>query len=183
VKDVQSDSRRANEILQNIRALFGKGAQGPERIDVNETALAALGVLRGALDEHDVSIRSELKPDVPDIVGHRGQLQEVIINLLQNAVEAMDAIQDDRRVLTVRTRRDGDKAIVVEVEDTGPGIDARSLDKVFEAFVTTKPGGMGLGLAICRTIVDRHGGQLSASPVHPRGTVFRMTLPREALPH
>jgi signal transduction histidine kinase len=86
-------------------------------------------------------------------------------------------------VLTVRTKRDGDKAIVVEVEDTGPGIDAKSLNKVFEAFVTTKPGGMGLGLAICRTIVDRHSGQLSALPAHPRGTVFRMILPQGALPH
>ena len=115
---------------------------------------------------------------MPPIVGHRGQLQEVIINLLQNAVEAMDAIKDDRRVLTVRTARDGDKAIRVEVEDTGPGIDAKNLDKVFDAFVTTKPGGMGLGLAICRMIIDRHGGQLSASPAQPRGAVFRMVLPQ-----
>jgi signal transduction histidine kinase len=107
-------------------------------------------------------------------------MQEVIINLLQNAVEAMHAIKDDRRVLTVRTRRDGDKAIVVEVEDTGPGIDAEGRD-VFDAFVTTKPGGMGLGLAICRMIVDRHGGQLAASSVHPRGAVFRMILPQGSL--
>ena len=113
---------------------------------------------------------------MPPIVGHRSQLQEVLTNLLQNALEAMDASQDHRRVLTVRTRRDGGKAII-EVEDTGPGVDATRLDKVFEPFVTTKPGGMGLGLAICRTIVDRHGGQLSASPARPRGTVFRMVLP------
>ena len=123
-----------------------------------------------------VSVRRDLQPDVPPIVGHRSQLQEVLTNLLQNALEAMDASQDHRRVLTVRTRRDGDKAII-EVEDTGPGVDATRLDKVFEPFVTTKPGGMGLGLAICRTIVDRHGGQLSASPARPRGTVFRMVLP------
>jgi signal transduction histidine kinase len=90
----------------------------------------------------------------------------------------MDAVSDDRRVLTVRTKFDGDSAIVVEVEDTGPGIEAKSLNKVFDAFVTTKPGGMGLGLAICRTIIDRHGGRLSASPAHPRGTVFRIVLPR-----
>ena len=111
-----------------------------------------------------------------------GQLQEVIINLLQNAVEAMDTVRDDRRVLTVRTERVGDKAVIVQVEDTGPGIDAKSLDKVFEAFVTTKPGGMGLGLAIFRMIIDRHGGQLSASPAHPRGAVFRMLLPQGGPP-
>ena len=178
LKEVKSDCQRADQILQDIRALFGKGDQGQERIDVNETALAGLWTLRGAFNEHGVSVRSELNPDVPPIVGHRGQLQEVIINLLQNAVEAMDAIKDDRRVLTVRTTRSGDKAILVEVEDTGPGIDANNLDKVFDAFVTTKPGGMGLGLAICRMIIDRHGGQLSASPAHPRGAVFRMVLPQ-----
>ena len=121
-------------------------------------------------------------PTLPQIVGHRGQLQEVIINLLQNAVEAMDAIKDDRRILTVRTQRDRDKAIAVEVEDTGPGIDANSRDKVFDAFVTTKPGGMGLGLAICRMIIDRHGGRLTASPAHPRGAVFRVVLPQGSLP-
>ena len=163
--------------------MFGKGDQGQERVDVNETALAALSALRGALNERGVSVLSELKPDVPHIVGHRSQLQEVIINLLQNAVEAMDAIEDDRRVLMVRTKRDGDKAIVVEVEDNGPSIEAESRDKVFDAFVTTKPGGMGLGLAICRVIIDRHGGQLSASPAHPRGAVFRMVLPQGSLPH
>ena len=178
VKEVKSDCQRADQILQDIRALFGKGDQGLERIDVNETALAGLWTLRGSFNEHGVSVRSELHPDVPPIAGHRGQLQEVIINLLQNAVEAMDAIKDDRRVLTVRTARDGDKAIRVEVEDTGPGIDAKNLDKVFDAFVTTKPGGMGLGLAICRMIIDRHGGQLSASPAQPRGAVFRMVLPQ-----
>ena len=183
LEEVQSDSRRANEILQDIRALFGKGDRGEERIDVNETVVAALWTLRGTLNEHGVSVRSELTSDVPQIVGHRGQLQEVIINLLQNAVEAMDAIKDDRRLLTVRTTRDRDKGILVEVEDSGPGIDATSVDKVFDAFVTTKPGGMGLGLAICRMIIDRHGGRLSASPAHPRGAVFRMVLPQGSLPH
>lgn len=182
LKDVQVDTGRVNEILQYISALFGKGSQGRERIDINETAVAALRALRGRLVEHGVSVRSELRPDVPSIVGYRSQLQEVVINLLQNAVEAMDAVSDDRRVLTVRTKCDGDRAIVVEVEDTGPGIDAKSLNKVFDAFVTTKPGGMGLGLAICRTIIDRHGGRLSASPAHPRGTVFRIVLPQGAVP-
>lgn len=183
LEDIQGDTGRAIAVLQDIRALFGKGDGGQERIDINETALAALKAVRGLLAEHRVSVRSELKPEMPHIVGHGGQLQEVVINLLQNAVEAMDAIEENHRVLTVRTKRDGDKAIAVEVEDTGPGIDARSLNKVFDAFVTTKPEGMGLGLAISRMIVDRHGGQLSASPAHPRGAVFRMVLPQTSLPH
>jgi signal transduction histidine kinase len=183
LKEVQSDGQRANQILQDICALFGTGDQPQERIDVNETSVATLWALRGVLKEHGVSVRTELNPDLPHIVGHRGQLQEVIINLLQNAVEAMDAIQDDRRILTVRTRRDGDKAIALEVEDSGPGIGADSVDKVFDAFVTTKPGGMGLGLAICRMIIDRHEGQLSVSPAHPHGAVFRVVLPQRGLSH
>jgi signal transduction histidine kinase len=177
LKDIESDGQRARETLRDIRALFGKGDQEEEHLDVNETVRAALRALRGALDEHRVSVDLELAPDVPRIAGHRSQLQEVIINLLQNAVEAMDGV-DGHRVLTVRTRRDGGRAIVVEVEDTGPGIDARSLDKVFDPFVTTKPGGMGLGLAICRTIIERHGGQISASLATPRGTVVRVVLPQ-----
>jgi signal transduction histidine kinase len=183
LKDVQSDGRRTDEILQDIRALFGKREKGQERVDVNEIALAALRALRGALNEHGVLVRSELEPDLPHIVGHRGQLQEVMINVLQNALEAMDAIEDEDRVLTVRTRRDGEQAIVVEVEDTGPGIDARSPGNVFDAFVTTKPGGMGLGLAICRMIIERHGGEFSASPARPHGAVFRVVLPQGSLPH
>jgi signal transduction histidine kinase len=178
LEDAQADCRRADEILDDIRALFGRADQTQERIDVNETVLAAVRAMRWAFNEHGVSARTDLKPDVPNIVGHRGQLQEVITNLLQNAVEAMAASKDERRVLTVRTERDRDEAIVVEVEDTGPGIDAESRDKVFDAFVTTKPGGMGLGLAICRMIIDRHGGQLSTSLARSRGAVFRIVFPQ-----
>ncbi len=103
LKDTQTDCRRADKILDDIRALFGKGDQMQERIDVNETILAALRAMRWASNEHGISVHTDLKSDVPHIVGQRGQLQEVIINLLQNAVEAMAASRDDRRVLTVRT--------------------------------------------------------------------------------
>jgi signal transduction histidine kinase len=176
--DAQTASRRTSDILDDLRALYGRGDQTQEHIDVNETVLAALRTMRWAISEYRVSVRTDLEPGVPHGIGHAGQLQEVIINLLQNAVEAMATSNDDRRMLTVRTQRDGGKAVIVEIEDTGPGIDAESRDKVFDAFVTTKPGGMGLGLAICRMIVDRHGGQLSAAPAHPRGAVFRITLPQ-----
>jgi signal transduction histidine kinase len=181
--EVRSDSRRADEVLRDIRALFGKGDYRQERVDINETALAALRALRGTLDEHGVSIRSELTPDLPHIVGHRGQLHEVFLNLIQNAAEAMEEIEDDGRTLTVRSRRDENEGVVVEVEDTGPGIEAETREKVFDAFVTRKAAGMGLGLALCRLIIDRHGGQLSISPAHPHGAVFRVVLPRRNIPH
>jgi C4-dicarboxylate-specific signal transduction histidine kinase len=109
-------------------------------------------------------------------MGHRGQLQEVIVNLAHNAIEAMDAVKDDPRVLQVRTEQHDNK-VVLAVEDSGPGIDPKTLHSIFDAFVTTKPNGMGLGLAICRKIVEDHGGQLSASPAHSRGSVFRVVLP------
>jgi len=121
--------------------------------------------------------RIGLTPELPPILGHRGQLQEVIINLVHNATEAMGSVNDDRRVLRVSTKYNGDNVIIIAVEDSEPGIDPRKLDNIFDAFVTTKPHGMGLGLAICRMIVERHEGQLSASSIDPHGTVFRVVLP------
>src|SRR5271157_4242157 len=115
-------------------------------------------------------------------MGHNGQLQEVIINLIQNAVDAMDSTDTDRRVLQVRTEHNGD-AISVEIEDTGPGIDPKKSDNIFDAFFTTKPHGMGLGLAICRMIIERHDGKLSVSSADPHGTIFRIKLPQMKLPH
>jgi signal transduction histidine kinase len=110
-------------------------------------------------------------------MGHRGQLHQVFINLIQNAIEAMDAIKDDDRILRVRTERNGDNTIIASVEDSGPGIDPSRLGNIFDAFVTTKSHGMGLGLAICRMIVERHKGSLVFSPGIPCGSIFRVVLP------
>jgi signal transduction histidine kinase len=109
-------------------------------------------------------------------MGNRGQLQEVIINLVQNAIQAMNGVKADRRVLQVKTQLDGDSILLI-VEDSGPGIDPNKLDSIFDAFVTTKRDGMGLGLAICRTIVERHEGKMSVVPAHPHGCVFHVVLP------
>ena len=114
---------------------------------------------------------------MPIVIGQSGQLQEVIVNLIQNAIDAMDLVDDAHRVLQVRTEFDDGKAISVEIEDTGLGIDPKESDKIFDAFVTTKPKGMGLGLAICRLIVERHEGRLSVSSADPRGAIFRINLP------
>ena len=114
--------------------------------------------------------------------GHRGQLTEVIVNLVRNAIEAMEAVEKNRRLLQLKTERRAD-AIVVVIEDSGPGIDPKNLDSIFDAFVTTKSKGMGLGLAICRMIVERHKGQLSVSAAQPHGCIFQIVLPRMNLPH
>jgi signal transduction histidine kinase/putative component of toxin-antitoxin plasmid stabilization module len=172
-----SDSHRAGGIFDNIRALFGKAGRGRELFDLNELIHAMLEDLRGELNDRKISAGIELLPDLPLINGHRGQLQEVLINLVRNAIEAMDAVEDDSRTLKVATVLQGAKKIVLTVEDSGPGIDAKQAANIFDPFVTTKSHGMGLGLALCRMIVERHAGQLSTSPAHPRGSIFRVVLP------
>lgn len=183
LKTIVSETHRASQVFDSFRDLFGRADRKQEPIDVNGLVLEVLQALRRELKNHDITTRVELAPELPLVMGHGGQLREVIVNLVQNAIDAMDAIKDDRRVLQVTTAHDGADAIIVAVEDSGPGIDPKRLDSIFDAFVTTKPHGMGLGLAICRMIIERHEGQLSASPAHPRGTIFRIVLPRMVRPH
>ncbi|MCL2636492.1 MAG: MASE1 domain-containing protein [Betaproteobacteria bacterium] len=175
--DLVIDGNRIVEILNNLRALFGKAPRPYENIDVNEVVLGGLRILRSELNDHGVKANVELASDLPQVLGDRGQLQEVIINLVHNAVEAMDAVKEGDRVLNLKTRHDGDGAIIVAVEDSGPGIDPEFFDNIFDAFVTTKPQGTGLGLAICRTIIDGHGGRLSAASVGKGGARFQLELP------
>jgi C4-dicarboxylate-specific signal transduction histidine kinase len=171
-----SDGHRASEVIDGIRALFRKGDQGRQRVDVNAIVHAVLQSLRGELKDHGVENRLELS-ELPLVDGHRGQLQEVVFNLVQNAIEAMDTMQDRRRILRVRTEPLGHEAIVLTVEDSGPGIVPQQLDNIFDAFVTTKSHGMGLGLAISRMIVEHHGGKLAASSDGKSGASFQLVLP------
>jgi C4-dicarboxylate-specific signal transduction histidine kinase len=180
---IVGDSRRASEIFDNLRALFGSSEQSLDPVDVNKVIVAALDGLRTDLTDHEITTRVELTPELPSVAGHEGQLQEVIVNLVRNAIDAMNTTQNVLRALQVKTAHQGDK-IIVSVEDTGPGIDPEKLDHIFDPFVTTKGHGMGLGLAICRMIVERHEGELSASPAHPHGVVFQIVLPKiRALGH
>jgi len=183
VEEVQSalnrmigDCHRASQVFDNLRALFGKAERGHEPIDANELIRGVLTSFQGDLEEHEITARVRLPEDLPKIVAHKGQLEEVLINLVRNAIEAMQADKNDHRVLQVSGWCDGDK-ITVAVEDSGPGIDPKHAESIFDAFVTTKSHGMGLGLALCRMIIDRHSGELTASPAHPRGSSFRIALP------
>jgi signal transduction histidine kinase len=171
------DGHRAGQVLDKLRALFGKIDQGQEPIDVNELAREVLQALGDELKDHGITTQVDLTSQLPLVMGHRGQLQEVFINLVHNAIETMAAISDDRRVLQLSTEHHGSNAVIVAVEDSGSGIDPKQLNRIFDAFVTTKPNGIGLGLTISRLIVERHDGQISASSAHSRGSVFQVVLP------
>jgi signal transduction histidine kinase len=174
---IVSDSRRASGVFDNIRALFGSADQRQEPIDVNAMVSEVLRALRGELDENGVTIRTELASELPIVMGHGGQLQEVLFNLARNAIAAMDAVIDGVRELGVKTERHGRDAIIVAMRDTGTGIDPEKLGIIFDPFVTTKPHGMGLGLAICRMIIERHNGQITASSDGKSGASFQLVLP------
>jgi signal transduction histidine kinase len=171
-----SDGHRASEVIDGIRALFRKDDQGGEQVDVNEIVRGVLEALRGELKDRNVETRADLA-ELPLIDGRRSQLHEVVFNLVQNAIEAMNTTENRGRVLRVRTAPRGRDAIVTAVEDSGPGIDPKRLDEIFGAFVTTKPHGMGLGLAICRMIIEHHGGELTASSDGTSGAAFQFVLP------
>jgi signal transduction histidine kinase len=182
VKNIVDASLRAGQVFKNIRTLFGKEELEKERLDMNSLTLEVLRALKSEIESHGIETNVELVPALPPVMGHKGQLQEVIINLVHNAIEAMDSVHG-HRVLKVKTELNADDAITVAVEDTGPGLSSEATDAIFDAFVTTKSHGMGLGLAICRMIVERHGGQLSVSSADPRGAIFRIILPQINLRH
>jgi signal transduction histidine kinase len=176
------ESHRTSEVFDSIRALFRKADEQRQPIDVNAIIRAALQSSAGELKDRGVAVRTELMAELPHVLGHTGQLQEVVLNLTHNALEAMATTTDKSRLLRVRSALHGRNAIAVEVEDTGPGIDAKQLEGIFGAFVTTKSHGMGLGLAICRMIVEQHGGQLTASSDGASGSRFQFILPIESAP-
>jgi signal transduction histidine kinase len=173
---IQNESHRTSEVFDAIRALFRTGDGGREEIDANEIVVEVLQSLRGELREHGVEVRPELV-ELPLVEGHKGQLRQVVFNLLHNAIEAIDATTDQNRVVWVTTEVRGSDAIAVAIKDSGPGIDPEKLDRIFTAFVTTKSQGMGLGLAICRMIIEQHGGHLTASSDGKNGALFQFVLP------
>jgi signal transduction histidine kinase len=171
------DCVRVSEVFDTILALFRRVDQKSEPIVLNEIAIDVLQPMREELRSHGVTTEIELAPELPGVDGHRNQLRQVIFNLIRNAIESMDNTMDRSRVLRVITKSRGPDAIVIEVEDSGPGINPGRLDRIFDPFVTTKPNGIGLGLAICRMIVERHGGKLSALSDGKNGARFQLVLP------
>jgi signal transduction histidine kinase len=172
-----TDTHRTSDVLEGFRSLFEKSDQKKEQVGVNELILGTLQLSRKELQDHRIETRLELASELPLVESHRRQLEEVIFNLVHNAIEAMDAAAVRDRVLLVRTELKGHDAITVAVRDSGLGIDPERLESIFGAFFTTKPHGMGLGLAICRLIIEHHGGQLTALSDGKNGSLFQFVLP------
>ncbi len=174
---VVRDADRAKDIVGRIRNQIKKAPPRKERFDLNEAINEVIVMVRSEIAKNGVSVSARLMDGVVPVRGDRVQLQQVLVNLILNAVEAMSSIEDGPRELSIRTEQSQTDGILVAVRDSGPGIDAVNLERVFEPFYTTKNSGVGMGLSICQTIINGHGGRLSISANEPRGAVFQFTLP------
>ena len=170
------DGKRAADVIDRIRALIKKAPPQKEDLEINEVVLEVIALSRAEIFENGVSVGTKLAEGLPAIRADRVQLQQVILNLIINAVEAMRGVHKEDRELLISTRNEPD-GVCVEVRDSGPGFAPGDLERVFEAFYTTKSSGLGLGLSICRSIIEAHSGRLWASPNLPRGAVFSFIAP------
>ena len=173
---IMRDGKRAGDVIARIRSLVRKSSSSKVRIDLNEAIRDVIALSHGEVQRHGVALQTELATDLPTVAGDRVQVQQVVLNLVVNAVEAMSGMENGQRELRIDTRPQGANGALVAVRDSGPGLDAEAVDRLFEAFYTTKANGMGMGLAICRSIIEAHGGRLWVKANEPRGAVFQFTL-------
>jgi signal transduction histidine kinase len=173
---VVRDADRARDIVGRIRDHMKKAPLRKERLDLNAALSEVLVLAQSVIQKNGVSVQTRLADGLLPVLGDRIQLQQVLLNLILNAAEAMGSAEETARQLSISTQRDRPN-VLVTVRDSGPGIDPEHLERVFDAFYTTKSGGTGMGLPICQSIVDAHGGKLWAGANEPRGAVFHFTLP------
>jgi PAS domain S-box-containing protein len=171
------EGHRASEVIRRVRALANKTDIEKVPLDINDVVKEVIALVQHEVDSHQVSLRIEFAPALPMILGDRVQLQQVIINLVMNGIEAMQSVTDRPRELTIRSHQDETHRVLVTVTDSGTGISAENVDRLFDAFFTTKSSGMGMGLSICRSIIEAHGGRLWTTANAPHGATFQFTLP------
>jgi PAS domain S-box-containing protein len=177
---IVKDGYRASEVISRISDLTKKAPPRSDRLEINEAIREVIGFTRGEVVKNRVSVRTELADRLPLVRGDRVELQQVILNLVMNGIEAMQSVEDRPRELVISSHQDGAEQVLVSVTDSGVGISAENADKLFTAFFTTKPSGMGMGLSICRSIVEAHGGRLWTSANPPHGATFQLLLPGTA---
>jgi PAS domain S-box-containing protein len=170
------DGKRAGEVITRIRKLFRKEESSKEPLDINEVIQEVIVLTRSELEKNDIALRLHLAADLPPVLGDRVQLQQVLMNLILNAIDAMISLETGSRELAITTNSEDGDLVYVEVQDTGPGVAANDSARIFEPFHTSKSGGMGMGLSICRTIVEDHGGHLNVVPHEEPGARFQFTL-------
>jgi signal transduction histidine kinase len=170
------DGHRASEVVGRIRALVKKSPPRKDWLDLNGIILDVIGLARNEMQRQRVSLKTQLSDDLPPVLGDRIQLQQVVLNLVMNGIEALSGVVDKTRELLVSTGRHESNGVLVAVRDSGIGLDSEALDYLFDAFFTTKPDGMGMGLAISRSIIEAHGGRLWATPNELQGAIFQFTL-------
>jgi C4-dicarboxylate-specific signal transduction histidine kinase len=177
LNQITDDSTRAGDIIDRIRALIKKAPPRKEGLEINEAILEVIALTRGEVLQNGVSVRTQLAEGLPLIQADRVQLQQVILNLIVNAVEAMSGASEGARELLISTGGDASNGVLVSLRDSGPGLDPASLGRLFDAFYTTKSSGLGMGLSICHSIIEAHGGRIWAVANEPRGAAFHFTLP------
>jgi PAS domain S-box-containing protein len=177
---IVGDADRAGGIIERVRDQIKKAPPRYDCFDLNQAIEEVIGLAQSTIIEHGVSVQTGLSSGMAPVQGDRVQLQQVVLNLILNAVEAMSSVEAGERELVISTDQSQANGTLVAVRDSGPGIDPERLELVFEAFYTTKSGGMGMGLSICRSIIDAHGGRLWAAANEPRGVLFQFTLPERA---
>ena len=174
---IARDGMRAGEVIRGLRALARKSGPQLTKLDIDDVIGQVLAIAHGELLRHDVVLRTELAADGRLVMGDRVQLQQVLLNLIMNGVEAMSGVTERTRELTVSSTLAERSGVLVAVKDTGTGLDPAVAERMFQPFFTTKPDGLGMGLGICRSIVEAHGGRLWVSPREPHGADVRFTVP------
>jgi signal transduction histidine kinase len=178
---IMEAGHRAADVVMSIRAMFRKDTNERTPIDINDLILIVLTIVRVDLQRKGVELQTELDGKLPLIKGDKVQLQQVLLNLVMNAIDAMQLVQ--LRVLTVRSEKSKPNAVHVSINDTGTGIDPSNIDRIFKPLFTTKATGMGMGLSICRSIIESHGGRIWVSPAANGGSTFEFELPTKSVEH
>jgi C4-dicarboxylate-specific signal transduction histidine kinase len=178
VERIIRDGERANDVIQEIRSLVKKTPPQKTLLDINELIRKTIALAAGEIARNEVQLETDLASDISEITGDRVQLQQALLNMIVNAIEAMGAVKERPRRLLIRSaRQDEPFGVVLTIQDSGVGLDEHKQNRVFDAFFTTKPQGLGMGLSICRTIISTHGGRLSARSNADHGATFEFTLP------
>jgi PAS domain S-box-containing protein len=176
---IVKDGNRASQVIDGIRAMLKKGSGSKELLDLNELVLDVLMFAHREIENQKIVVHTELIENLSEVLVDRIQLQQVVLNLVMNGIDAMTTLSNRARILKLRSQQNGPAGVTLTVEDTGIGIDKSIVDRIFDAFYSTKSHGMGMGLSICRSIAVAHGGKLSVSPGHPHGSVFQLELPAQ----